>query len=96
MTGLRHQQLYKPREEQPTGESNFYKNYIGVKQEVVNVKAPIKCLGCDTGMHEQCHFTFHEQPDIHHGVEVAGNNLQEDREKGTSEKTTSHKMTHIW
>ena len=36
-----------------TGECNFFKAYLGAKQGVVNVRAPIKCLGCDCGLHEQ-------------------------------------------
>ena len=100
---------------------NFYKHYIGHKEGVVkNVKAPVKCITCNVGMHEECYYTFYEmkegvvldltyeikvvrgshkslkkwhrkwarhhprqvQPDVHNGVEVPGNNSQDDREKG--------------
>ena len=109
-----------------TGMCNFYKDYLGRKEGVTNVKAPIKCLQCGVGLHEECYYTYHQlregvvldlayeinlvrsahktlhkwnrkmcrfhqrrvQPDVHKGVEVPGQNSQDEREKGAWEDTT--------
>ena len=43
-----------------TGMCIYYKDYIGRKEGVVNVKAPVKCVTCELGMHEECYYTLHE------------------------------------
>ena len=50
------------------GMCNYYKDYLGRKQGVVNVNAPIKCLTCDLGMHEECYYTYHK---VREGVVLA-------------------------
>jgi len=43
-----------------TGKCNYYKDYVGRKEGVVHVKAPVKCATCKVGLHEECYFTYHE------------------------------------
>ena len=43
-----------------TGMCNFYRDYLGRKQGVVHVKAPIKCAMCDVGQHEECYNAYHQ------------------------------------
>ena len=42
------------------GMCNFYKDYIGRKEGVVHVKAPVKWATCKVGLHEECYYTYHE------------------------------------
>ena len=43
-----------------TGMCNYCKDYLGRNQGVTNVKAPIKCLQCGVGLHEECYYTYHQ------------------------------------
>ena len=43
-----------------TSMCNYYKDYLGRKEGVVNVKAPIKCLQCGVGLHKECYYTYHQ------------------------------------
>ena len=42
-----------------TGMCNFYKDYLGWQQGVMNVKAPVN-VWHDLCMHEECYYTYHE------------------------------------
>ena len=42
-----------------TGQCIYYKDYLGWNEGMVNVKAPVKCLQCDVGLHEEFYYTYH-------------------------------------
>ena len=116
-----------------TGMCHYYPKYIGRKAGVKDVKAPVKCLTCEVGLHEECYYTFHAikegvvldlsyeiklvrqahkslkkwkpkevryivrrvQPDLHNGVEVPGNNSQDDHDKGDWEETSDESEAEL-